>query len=373
MNNIIKNVCKILLKRKGFIFATFVLPIIVVFLFSSLNSTGSSVNIAISNKDKGELGKVIEEKLGDIDSINLSTVKDDKVEDLIFHKYEILIKIDKDFTENLKKGNLDTIKIKSLQQSSEVESIITSVINSECKSLAKIFNNVNIDENNMEQVIDEYKDSKPDYKVISGDKGKGNIEDSLGIVMYIICISSACSVVFLVEDDKGGTKERILMSKIGEKTYYAAMCTVFFIFSIVPALEYYVIANLLDLEFGFEHKYYLLILLLLIVLVSVIFSIFLSSIIKKKNIFTLLNSTITLPMFMIGGCFWPYELMSKSLQNIATVLPPRWIMASIEELQKGCGFIEILPQIGGMVVVIIILFLLSLFCTRNKLILIKDK
>lgn len=373
MINIIKNVCKILLKRKGFLFATFILPIIVVFLFSSLNSIGSSVNVGIYNKDKGELGKVLEEKLDEVDSINLSKVKEDKVEDLIFHKYEILIKIDKDFTENMKKGNLDTVKIESLQKSSEVESILTSVINSECKSLAKVLNNIDINKNDIDEVIDEYKNSKPEYKFISGEKGKAGIEDSLGMIMYLICIASAGSVVFLVEDDKEGTKDRILMSKVGEKTYYAAMSIIFYIFSIVPALEYYIISNLLGFEFGFKHKYYLLILLLLIVLVSIVFSIFLSSIVKKKNVFTILSSTISLPMFMIGGCFWPYNLMSKSLQKIGSLLPPRWIMSAIEELQNGSGFVDILPQIGGLIVVAIILFLLSLFFTRNKLVLIKDK
>ena len=60
MIRIMKNAAKILLKRKSFLITTFLLPIILIFAFTALNSSNSTLKIAVINKDNGEFGKEIE-------------------------------------------------------------------------------------------------------------------------------------------------------------------------------------------------------------------------------------------------------------------------------------------------------------------------
>lgn len=373
MCKIIKNVFKILFKRKGFVFTTFLLPILVILLFSALYSSNSSAKVAIFNNDNGELGNVIVNRLKSVDGINIVEGEKERVEDLIFHKYEMAIIIDKDYSDKVQNGELSEIRIKSLDNSSSFESIVSQVISNESKSLITLFNNIDLNKTSVDEVLDEFNKSKPEYKVVKGKEEKTSINTSIGMILYVICISTGMSVVFLLEDEREGTKSRILMSKVSEKTYYSSMCLIFFILSSIPAIEYFIACKLFNYEFGFSNTIYLLILLLLIVLVFVVLSILLTTIVKKKNLFTLLNGTLTLPMFMLSGCFWPYEFMSDKLQSVGALFPPRWFMEAVEKLQSGSGFVDVLPEIFGLLIITVTLLLLSIFLTRNKMVLVKDK
>lgn len=373
MINIMKNISKIILKRKSFLLTSFLLPLILVLLFAVLYGSNSTYKIGIINNDNGELSKVIEERLEDVKAvtvINLDKNDENNIK-LIFHEIEMIVTIEENFTEEILDGELSKIKVKSVSNS-DIEPTIKGIIETEVQALAKIANNVPVEEVGIDKVIDKFKESKPNYEVKSTENNKVNITTSLGIMFYLIFISSGISCSLLLEDEREGTKDRVLMGKITERQYYCGNCAVFFLLSSIPALEYYIIGNILDYEFGFENKAIYLLLLLIFVLFALVFSVMVAALVKKKTVFTLIISAFALPMFMISGAFWPYELMSEGIQKIGSLLPPRWIMLAIEKLQAGESFTSILPIIGALIILIVFMFLLSIFFTKNKIVLVKD-
>lgn len=373
MIKIMKNTAKILLRRKSFVLTTFILPIILIFAITSLYNSAENLNIGVINNDKGELGHVIEDKLSNMDLSNITDLSQgDYTQSLIFHKYEMIITIDEDFTEKLLNGDLSEIKYQSLTEN-DTSQVIKNMLESETSSLANICNNINVNNEGITNVIKAFNENKPDYKIENDKDAKVKIsQDSMGIIFYIIFVSASIGCGFLLEDERQGTKERALMGNIGEKQYFAGLGILFFLFAAVPSFEYYIISNLLDLDFGFEHKILLLPIILLMSLLAVSLSIMLSSIIKNKPVFTMTLSALSIPMFMLSGSFWPYDLMSITLQKIGSILPPRWIFLAIENLQKGNGISSILPMVGGVLLLSILLFILSIFFTKNKVVLVKD-
>lgn len=374
MFNIIKNICKILFKRKGFVFATFLLPIILIFGFSALYSNNQTLNVAIINNDNGAFGEVLKDRLMDVKGVKISEIEgdNDNISDLIFHKYEMVVSIDKNFTDDIINGDKPIVSNKSLSKG-ENQEIIDTVINSQINDFVTLSNNINVKEEGLDNVIAKYNESKPNYSIVSEGEQKTGIESSLGIIFYLIFVSAGISCGFLLEDEREGTKDRVLMSKITEKSYYGALGGIFFVLSSIPAVEYYIVCKVLNYEFGFEKSYLLLLLLLVSVLLAVAFNILLSSIIKNKVVFTTISSTMLIPLFMLSGAFWPYSMMSETLQKVGSALPPRWFFQAIENLQHGEGVISIVPMVCGLLLVTIFLFLLSIFFTRNKIVLVKDK
>ena len=373
MLNVMKNAFKILVKRKGFIIATFVLPIVLVLFFSVAYSSNSNYKIAVVNNDKGPLGDIVEDKIGEIDDVKILKIsnKDNNIENLIFNKYSMIITIDKDYTEKTSNGELSKIKVKSIGDS-EIKNILSGVIEDESKTLTTLSKNINVNEIGIKKVINTYNDSKPKISINKGVKEKQSITSSLGMIVYLITISCSLSVVFLLEDEKSGTKDRILMSKVTERSYLGGMGLLFFILGCVPAFEYYFVCKILKYEFGFKQTYLLLILLLFLVLLFVMFTVFIASIIKKRNVFSLFNTCATLPIFMLGGCFWPFDLMSDKLQKIGSILPTRWFLVSVEKLQQGKAASAILPYIAGIFLLTIFFFLLSVYFSKKKIVLVKE-
>lgn len=129
MFRIIKNTLKILLKRKSFLFVTFVLPAILIFFFSSAGEAMSSINIGIYNKDKGDFGKAIEEGLEKMNGANISFVdsEEEYISNLIFEECSVVVIIDENFTEDIINGKENTIKVKSIN-AGEAAPIILSLI-----------------------------------------------------------------------------------------------------------------------------------------------------------------------------------------------------------------------------------------------------
>ena len=371
MLNIMKVIFKILFKRKGFILTTFILPLVLIIAISGLSRSNSSYNIGMIDKDKGEFGQVIEDSLKSSEAINLINLeKGDYSEDIIFHKYEMIVTIDEDYTDKVIKGDLSKIKYRTLNEG-EMSSIVESLIENQSSSLYTISKNIDIEKVDINSVIDTFKNSKPDFTEVKTAKKSGKVSDSLGLIFYIIFISSGLACVFLLEDERLGTKDRTIMSKVSEKKYYGAHVLIYMILGSIPAFEYFIFCNLLNIDFKIENKIWLLIIVLSLSLLAVTFNIFITSIIKNKGVYNLVNSCLTIPMFMLSGCFWPYEMMSETLQNVGKILPTRGLLEAYENLQKGCNISEIMPNIFGIIILSLLFFVMSIYFTKHRVALIK--
>lgn len=372
MIRIITNVAKILLKRKSFLVTTFLLPIILIFAFTGMESGNSTLKLAVINRDSGEFGKKIEDRLSNLDGVTrVELENEDYIQDLVYHKFEMVITIDKDFTNDIIEGEKGEITYEAISNN-DTQAVVESFLESEVSALAKISNNINIKDEGIDKVIKTFREAKPQYEELNSKDIKPSILASLGLIFYLLFITAGGSCGFLLEDEREGTKERILMGKISERQYYASQCIAFFIFTSIPSIEYYAICKIFNYEFGFNNNIVLLFLALLMSLLAIAFSIMIASIVKNKSVFSLINSALTVPVFMLSGAFWEYEMMSKSLQKIGNALPPRWAFMAIENLQAGKGIISILPMVAGILALSILFLLLSVFFTRNKMVLVKE-
>lgn len=373
MFKIMKNICKILFKRKSFIITTIILPIVLIFVFAALYEGNSTFKVGIINNDESFLGEALEDKIKSIDAVEVVNINknDNYLTDLVFHKYEMILIIDKDFTDNIINGKENTIGIKAISNS-EMQAIMELIINSEVKSYNEIYKNISSENINHKEILKSFNEGKPDYKIINNKERRTSINTSLGIIVYLIFVSAGVTCSFLLEDERHGTRDRILMGNIDEKSYFGAVISIFFLLSSISSVEYYVVCNILDYNFGFENKWILLLLMLLVTLLAVVFNIMLTSIIKNKSTLTLISTSISVPIFMLSGAFWDFNLMGEPLQKVGNALPIRWFLLGIEKLQMGENINSIVPIILALILFIIFLFLLSIFFTKNKIILIKE-
>ena len=75
-----------------------------------------SINIGIYNKDNGELGEAIEERLGEINGATIKIVESEEeyISSLIFEECSVVVIIDENFTEDIINGKENQIKVKSI-------------------------------------------------------------------------------------------------------------------------------------------------------------------------------------------------------------------------------------------------------------------
>ncbi len=56
---------------------------------------------------------------------------------------------------------------------------------------------------------------------------------------------------------------------------------------------------------------------------------------------------LTMVMGAFGGCMWPIEFVSPTLQNVALIFPTGWAMKALHQvISFGRGFPDVLPEVG---------------------------
>ena len=97
-------------------------------------------------------------------------------------------------------------------------------------------------------------------------------------------------------------------------------------------------------------------------------SIFMGSLFRKEEAIIIVNILVANLMAALGGCWWPLEIVPKSVRTIGFLLPTGWIMDAFSKLIFfGRGFSSILIHIaalGGFTLVFLILAV-RLFKTQS--------
>ena len=340
MLRIIINTIKILFKKKSFIVMSIIAPAIITLFFSFVFGNSINYKVGIVNKDKDYISNEIIETINNIENIDVVDISKENYEMLLVsHQIQMVIIIEEEFTYkvlNLEEGK---IEIKSISNS-DIKETLVSIIKSKVDNLSLIakISNKNIDE--FKENNEEYKENLIKYNLNDIKEGRPSIENSLGIVIMMILVSASAIANFLIEDNEGGTKERVLVSGVKPQKYYLALLIVFYLMSSLSSIIYYYLCKLLNL-------------------VAISINLFVVSFTRNRYIANTINILIVIPTSMMSGLFWDFEIMPNYIQKIGSFLPQRYVYKALEDLQTYCGLSSIYDYIFYMIALSLGLFILS--------------
>ena len=123
-----------------------------------MNNGNSTINVAVINKDSGELGKELEEKISNLEGVTKVEINNENyIQDLIYHQFEMVITIDKNFTDSIIKGDKTQVTYETISKN-DSEAFIKSVLNSEVSAMAKLCNNIDVKAEGIDKVIKTFRD-----------------------------------------------------------------------------------------------------------------------------------------------------------------------------------------------------------------------
>ena len=113
--------------------------------------------------------------------------EEEYISNLIFEECSVVVIIDENFTEDIINGKENLIKVKSIN-AGEAAPIVTGYLEGEVSSLAMIYNNVDIEEEEIDEVLEAFNSFKPEYNNISEVTKSKNPYNCMGIILYTILI-----------------------------------------------------------------------------------------------------------------------------------------------------------------------------------------
>lgn len=328
---IFKQTIQRIIKNKVRFFIIMVIPLIFILVFAMQSQVSLSIDIV--DKDGSALSGKLADTLRNMYQSKVEIYDENAVHDRIYsYQSDYCIIIEPGFEQKLLDGREPEIrelyvfeKEKLYFAKMKIESFV-----SEIKLLAA---GVNYDKDKFNSALKAFEDGS--LSTASGsetDGKKTQTRIAMGFMIQFMLYMSVITAGIILEDKSSGVFFRMFYAPVTLKRYITENLAAFLIVGVLQAV---VILSLLKWVFGFylgnsPVSFYILMIAFAIVCISL--GTWLVSLFRKPLYAYLTIALITSPLVMLGGCYWPKEFMSDTVNSIARFLPTSWVMQSVDRL-----------------------------------------
>jgi len=376
------NSLKVTFRDKGNLIWLIIMPIVWTTLLGTMSTPGGGdekIPVGFLNSDRGIYGEVFEEILKKEESIKIVAMADDdedKMRNLVKDaKLSVGLIIPGDFSEKLKVREQVVIEILKSERNSSyfLEELIEKTAERiSIDALAANFTVEKISERRMvleEEILEDEKERmweeafvKADaffepapaigieYVVLSVEKREENIPigveaSSPGFAVMFVMMGVCFAGVAMVQERHNKTLARLLTTPTEKFFIISGKMLGFFLVGFIQFMILILFGQLvLKVNWGN------LPLGVLLLVVSYVLSVtglgtLLSVVVRtsaQAGAFAVLISMVT---SMLGGAWWPIEIVPRFMQNIARFTPQYWAINGFNKIiTRGFGITEILPN-----------------------------
>lgn len=349
MLSVYKNTWRRFLRNKEYMKAIIITPMLMLFIFSYLFAYNSAQKIVVINKDTGYVGQTVVNAVESLEGIQLLEVNEDDIAKKIkTRSVEVAIIIHENATLQVEQKKQPKIEFISTGRS-EVSPLLARVINQQLNALIT-------------------ESSHPALQVSVNETPKKGIpvNNSFGVIVFKLITGGSLLASLLIHERKTGLNGRIKLSGIRSSSYLAGIGLAYLISSMIASVMYYMAARLANFDFGMENTIQVLFILLSANILGTALYILIATILNEDGLLWYIAVIVVLPSSILSGAFWPFEYMPKMMQWVGNMLPQRWIVQAIENLQSGLGFIAALPYMLSVIALSFILFAIASWRMKQR-------
>lgn len=360
------NILKLTFRKKGNIIVYLVLPVVITSIIMVISGSGDSkpLNIGIVDMDRSIISQDLVKAVDNKDNFKTIEVSEDKINAMVTeHKVDCIIKIPNNFAKEIYSGNNANIELISIR-GEDVTSWIENFMNFYVGGLKDISKASEGKKEAFDKMYAGFKDNSiklKNEKLKDSAFGKSLTQSSMGFLIMFVLFGTGITSSYILREKKMRTFFRICSAPVKSKDYILSnIIANLTIVAVQIILVLLVITKILKVNI-FIPKIQLFVILLCFGLVAIGIGLVVVAFSKTSNQVGTANTLIVTPTCMLGGCFWPADLMPPWLQRVGDFIPQTWALDSIKKLQSGSSFIDILPQLGILLAFAAAFFLIAVY------------
>jgi ABC-2 type transport system permease protein len=328
------------------------------------NGSSSPARIGISNYDNGMLSKDMIEDLKKIEKFKIIDVKDEDIKTMVSEgEVDSVLRIPEDFSDSLYKAqrkNMELVTVKGEEATAWIESYV-NIYTGNLLNIAKasdgkreVFNSIyeNFRKGEAKLTTEKVADVR-NSKTVTG--------AGLGFLIMFMMMGASTVANLILKEKKDRTYFRILSSPVSSRDYVIgnvlANFTIVFIQSVLVIIG---ITKVMKLD-TFIADWQLLIILLCFGVAAIGIGLMIVAFSANSNQAGYLLTFIVTPTCMLGGCFWPVDLMPDALKRVSEFMPQRWTLEAVTKIQNGGSMNSILINLGLLLSFAAALFLIAAY------------
>lgn len=336
-----------------------IMPILFIFMlaFSSFNT----ITIGIVDHDESRLSQSLIDNLRQNNYYKIVIMEEDEVlQNTLSYEVDYALIIKPDFEKRLLNGETNLVTEYYFVENVNIMNVKT-YINAYLQDLYQIRQVVEGNENQFFTIFSDYQAST--LKVENNANLVKKIEQSslvIGLTVYFLTIMSIIICGIILEDKKNGTLRRIFDSPITLKRYFLENLLSFMIVGLIQVFIFTLVYRYLFNFYLGQNIFLMLLVLFTYAIVSIAMGLFLVSIFKQPIHAYITVAILASPICMLGGAFWPIEMMPDWLQDVSHFIPTTWVISAAKTVLTQGAIINVLKDVGILLLFALTFFLASL-------------
>ncbi|MBD7915599.1 ABC transporter permease [Clostridium sp. Sa3CUN1] len=364
---IFKATLKRLFRQKSNLLFLIVLPLIfMIIAFSGSNGT-APLKVTIIDNDKTAITEGIINTIKDKAEVNFDS--EDTIQDnLINNEIDYAIVIPKSYTDSLINREdpiLKTYEAKEGNTSTAIKASLNNYINI-LKTFAK---NSNGDKDKFYDAVKYYSDGSYKLSYTSVDKGEGNkskTDKAMAFIVLNLLFSATSATNIILKDREKNVFTRLFTTPMTRFKYIFQSLLSFLVITFVQITLYFLVFKyVFKFNLG-DSPLSLYTLFLIFGIFTISLGVFITTHSKDLRISGTISTLIILPFAMLGGCFWPIDVMPNVLKNISKFIPTTWINNSNSNVLYGSTLNNEMTTIALLLGLSLILLGLSSNKLKNR-------
>jgi len=343
---LIQNTLRVTFRKKKNIIMYLFMPLIGIFI--SLLAYGGdqkmTLHVGIVNQDESEITADTIQFLAGLKNVKITEIEAGKVQDQITSgKLDSVITFEKGYSDSVLVGRPDHIQLTSIK-GAQVTGFVKSYLYQYVDNISNISQAAAGNQQTFRQMYQDYQHSNFKLSTSSLEdtsRNKNMTNRTIGFLIMIMLISASNMSEIILSEKEKRTYFRLLSTPINARKYLLANVLVnMIVMTIQVVITLTIMKSIFNI--GLNMTYWeAAVVMLLFSMIAVGLSLVLISFSNSRSAAIALQNLIILPTVMLSGCFWPVEVMPKTLQKIANFLPQRWTLDTFTKLQEGHSISEL--------------------------------
>ncbi len=178
------------------------------------------------------------------------------------------------------------------------------------------------------------------------------------LTMTMLLLAMTTCLMFLADIEKG-TFHRTLVGPLSVRRYMLEANAAFFCVTVLQAVAGAIVLSMVFPQLTAEAVLSAAAILAAFAMVAVSFTLAVANTMKTVRRTAIATNFLIMPMVMLGGAFWPFEIMPDYLQRVGAFSPTRWATSATAAAFSGAPFAEIVPHLGVLLLFAVVFQLLG--------------
>lgn len=321
-----------------------VIPILLNMFLISAVTKDVKYNVGILDQDSTPFTLDLISDMQEKYNVTLLTPSDDVKGLIVNKKLDSAFTFPSGFTAEMLKGEYVSALSYALE-ASNVARPVQVYVSSYISSAKQIATTANGNEDAFYKGMEAYNKNAfaAEYKSFStgiSEKDVNTAVTSLGYIAFGMLFLITFSTSLILEDKLTGVYDRITATPLTRSRYFSQhMLASFLVAAIQVVVLISLLPKLVDISYGstLTQQLEVITVCLAFALACVAIGVAISRFSKNALMASSLTALVNIPMLMLGGCFWPREIMPEFMQRIGDFVPTTWFLQAGETVLYGKG------------------------------------